>query len=119
MNRPITERRATMTAELTGPIAHIVTWRLNGVTAQERSVQAQQVVQVFEAARAEIAGLLRMEVGANVIDSPQAWDVALYMVFASHADLQAYQAHPGHLRIKTWMASMKADRGQVDFVITA
>lgn len=107
-----------MTTEPTGPIAHIVTWRLNGATVQERNVQALQVVQAFEAARADITGLLRMEVGANMIDSPQAWDVALYMVFASRAHLQSYQTHPSHLRIKSLMAPMKADRGQADFVVS-
>lgn len=108
-----------MCEEPTGPIAHIVTWRLNGATARERSAQAHQVVQAFNAVRAEIDGLLRMEVGANVIDSPQAWDVALYMVFTSHAHLQDYQTHPSHQRIKALMASMKADRGQADFAVSA
>lgn len=108
-----------MQAELAGPIAHIVTWRLNGATVEERNAKARQVVQAFEAARADIPGLLRMEVGANVIESPQAWDVALFTVFASRAHLQDYQTHPCHQRIKALMAPMKADRGQADFPVSA
>lgn len=100
-------------------IAHIVTWRLNGKTAAERERQAQQVVQAFEARRHEVPGLLRLEVGANFIDAPDAWDVALYMEFASRADLDAYLVHPSHLEIKQLVGPMRAARGQADFAIRA
>lgn len=73
------------------------------------------MVQAFEALRTQIPGLLRMEVGANVIEAPDAWDVALYMVFASRDALDAYQTHPGHLKIKTLVGPMRSDRVQADF----
>lgn len=101
------------------PIVHIVTWRLNGKTPVLRAAQAQKVVHAFEAARHEVPGLLRMEVGANFIDAPDAWDVALYMVFASRVDLDAYQTHPAHLKIKSLVGPMRAVRGQADFSIAA
>lgn len=119
MNHLAVEERETMDMELTGPVAHVVIWRLNGATARDRGAQARQVVLAFEAMRCDIAGLLRMEVGANVTKSAQAWDLALYMVFASHADLRAYEAHPRHLSIKKLMAPMKTDRGQADFAVAA
>lgn len=96
-------------------IAHIVTWRLNGASAKEREQQARLMVQAFEAARAEVPGLLSMQIGANVIDAPDAWDVALYMTFASRAHLAAYQAHPSHLAIKQLVGPMRTARCQVDF----
>lgn len=97
------------------PLVHIVTWRLNGATPQERASQAETVVQAFEALRPQIPGLLRMEVGANVIEAPDAWDVALYMVFAGRANLDAYQTHPGHVAIKALVGPMRSERGQADF----
>jgi hypothetical protein len=96
-------------------IAHIVTWRLNGATAEARKQQAQLMVQAFEAARPEVPGLLQMHVGSNVIDAPDAWDVALYMAFASRTHLEAYQAHPSHLAIKQLVGPMRFARCQVDF----
>lgn len=96
-------------------IAHVVTWRLNGASTEEREQQAQSMVKAFEAARAEVPGLLSMHIGANVIDAPDAWDVALYMVFASRAHLEAYQSHPSHLAIKKLVSPMRVARCQVDF----
>lgn len=99
-------------------IVHIVTWRLNGASAQERGEQAGRIVEAFEAARPHMSGLLRMEVGPNVIVGQDAWDLALYTVFATRADLDAYQTHPSHLAIKTLVGPMRAARAQVDFELT-
>ncbi len=99
------------------PIAHIVTWRLNGQTKSERQSQARVIVEAFENARHAVDGLLQMEVGANIIDAPDAWDVALYMVFASRSALDAYQVDPLHLQIKALVGPMRASRGQADFEI--
>ena len=111
---------ATTTTDAT-PIVHIVTWRLNGATPEARCEQAQQIVQAFEAARHEVPGLLRMEVGQNLDDAASAdgWDLALYMVFASRDAMRAYEMHPSHLRIKALVKPMRSARGQVDFFLTA
>jgi hypothetical protein len=100
------------------PIVHIVSWRLNGTSAVERARQAERIVDAFRAGRADIPGLLRLEVGRNLIDAPDAWDVALCMVFASRADLDAYQRHPAHLAIKALVGPMRSARAQVDFEST-
>jgi heme-degrading monooxygenase HmoA len=96
-------------------IVHIVTWRLNGATVDERAGQAQRIVAAFQKTSSAIPGLLRMEVGANAINAADAWDLALYMVFASREDLQAYQSHPEHLAIKALVGPMRLARAQVDF----
>lgn len=99
-------------------IAHIVTWRLNGVTPQERSEQTACIVDAFQAARPHMAGLLQMEIGPNIVPAADAWDLALYTVFASRADLDAYQNHPSHLAIKALVGPMRRERAQVDFELT-
>jgi hypothetical protein len=98
-------------------IVHMVMWKLNGVTPAVRLAQAELMVQAFETARSQVPGLLRMEVGGNMIEVPDAWDLALSMVFASRADLEAYNTHPAHLRIKTLMGPMRLARCQVDFEV--
>lgn len=98
-------------------MAHMVMWKLNGATVAERQAQAQVVVQAFDALSGQVPGLLRMEVGANFIEAPDAWDVALYMVFASRANLEVYQTHPAHLKIKALLGPMRSARGQADFAL--
>lgn len=97
------------------PIVHIVNWRLNGASVEERSDQAARITAAFEAARSQVSGLLRLEVGRNIIDAPDAWDLAAVMLFESRAALDAYQTHPSHLAIKALVGPMRSARGQIDF----
>lgn len=96
-------------------IVHIVTWRLNGQTTAERALQARRIVDAFERTRQHIAGLVRMEAGPNTVEARDAWDLAVVMVFESRAALDDYQAHPGHLAIKSLIAPLRSARGQIDF----
>ena len=107
------------TSTQTPAIVHIVSWRLNGVSAAQRCEQAERIIQAFEAARPQMGGLLRMEAGTNVIEAPDAWDLAVVMTFASRAALDAYQAHPSHLAIKALVGPMRSARSQVDFELAA
>ena len=97
------------------PLAHVVLWRMNGITLQERLLQANSAAEAFEATRGRIEGVLDMQVGVNVVDATDAWDLALYMRFESKAALDAYQHHPAHLEIKRIIGPMRMDRKQVDF----
>lgn len=99
-------------------LAHMVMWKLNGATAQARQVQAQALVRTFEAMRGKLPGLLRMDVGANLIEAADACDLALCMVFESRQALEVYNAHPEHLKIKKMMGPLRLARSQVDFEIS-
>lgn len=102
-----------------GAIVHIVSWRLKGATRDERALQAQRIVAAFEAARHEVAGLVRLEAGPNLVEAQDAWDLAVVMVFESRAALEAYLAHPSHLAIKAMVAPLRSARGQIDFALGA
>jgi hypothetical protein len=108
-----------MSAPADGALLHVVAWRMAGATEAERAAQAAQVVQAFEAGRDRIPGLLRLEVGANAVAAPDAWDVAVCMLFATRADLDAYRDHPDHLAIKARVGPLRSARMQVDFVVPA
>jgi hypothetical protein len=100
---------------VTQPIVHIVTWRLNGRDNDERRRQAATIVAAFDALRPLVPGLLQLDVGANIVDAADAWDVAAVMVFADRGHLDAYNAHPDHLAIKALVAPLRSARGQIDF----
>lgn len=96
-------------------IVHIVGWRLNGATPLDRRAQARAIVVAVEATRGRIPGLVALDVGRNLIDAADAWDVGAVMVFRSRADLDAYQTHPEHLALKAVVAPLRSARCQLDF----
>ena len=100
---------------MSGQIVHIVMWRMNAATADERLSQARTAAAAFEATRGTISGVLDMQVGVNVVDAPEAWDLALSMRFKNRAALEAYSDHPAHLEIKRLVGPMRMERKQVDF----
>ena len=100
------------------PIAHIVTWRLNGHDEAEKTAQAIQIKQAFNALKSQVPGLNQLEVGHNLVDNPDAWDVSAYMVFDSLQSLLEYQSHPAHLEIKKLVGPMRLERCQVDFELS-
>jgi hypothetical protein len=96
-------------------IVHVVAWRLNGRDEAERLAQARAVVEAVEATRGRIPGLLSLETGPNIVAAADAWDVGAVMVFASRADLEAYQTHPVHLALKAIVGPLRSARSQLDF----
>jgi len=96
-------------------IVHVVSWRLNGKTPQERGQQADTIVAAVQASRGRIPGLVSLEVGRNVVEAADAWDVGAVMVFQSRAALEAYQSHPEHLALRAVIAPLRSARSQLDF----
>lgn len=96
-------------------IVHVVSWRLNGRTPLERAQQADTIIAAVEATRGQITGLVSLEVGRNVVEAPDAWDVGAVMVFHNRAALEAYQRHPEHLALKAIVAPLRSARSQLDF----
>lgn len=97
-------------------VVHVVSWRLSGTTEAARLEQAAIVVAAVEATRGRVPGLVSIEVGANVVAAPEAWDVGAVMVFRSLADLAAYQDHPAHLSLKAVVGPLRSARSQLDFL---
>jgi hypothetical protein len=99
----------------TKPIVHMVFWKLNGQTVDIKNTQAHQIMDAFWGLKHNIDGLLRLEVGQNCIEHPDAWDISVNMVFESLTALEHYQTHPLHLAIKQLVGPMRLHRGQIDF----
>jgi len=79
-------------------IVHIVLLKLRpGFHRQDARVQ--QAVTDLAGVGAKVPGVERWECGWNVAQHPAAHDLALFTVFRSQADLDAYGPHPAHLDI--------------------
>ncbi|MEP9352289.1 Dabb family protein [Xanthobacter sp. KR7-65] len=102
---------------MTGPIRHIVMWRLSGDTPEARAAARRKVKDAFEGLRGRIAGLTLLEVGLDVSGVDYACDVVLVTEFSSHAALEAYATHPEHLRVRQELTDLRIARFQVDYLV--
>src|SRR5262245_16541259 len=98
-------------------VKHIVFWRLNGRTAEERKTQAQDIKTALEALVGRIPGLLRLEVGIDFLRSEESVDIALYSELESREALAAYQSHPEHVAVLPLVKAAKMERRVVDYEV--
>jgi hypothetical protein len=102
---------------MSGPIRHIVMWRLRGDTAEERAAARHKVKTAFEGLKGRINGLNYIEVGLDISDVDYACDVVLVSEFADSVALRAYATHPEHLRVREELGDLRIARYQVDYPI--
>ena len=97
-------------------IKHIVMWRLkdsaDGAGKQEN---AKKLKKSLEDLKDKIREIRRIEVGINISGSDAASDVVLYSEFDSMEDLEAYQKHPEHQKIVSFVNEIRSERRVVDY----
>ena len=99
-------------------IKHIVMWKLKDSAEGNNKLQnALLVKSKLEALKDEIPEIKSIEVGLNVIDSANAFDVVLYSEFESMNDMDAYKIHPAHIRVGEFVGKVKYDTAVVDYEI--
>ncbi len=99
-------------------LKHIVLWKLKEYAeGADRAANAEKLKAEIEALPAAIPAIKRLEVGLNVIDGPQAFDVALYTEFEDRDGLQAYLDHPEHVRVAEFLGKIRSERAVVDYEV--
>lgn len=97
-------------------IKHIVMWRLRehaeGATAAENALKMKEMLDTLPA---KVPGVLKLEVGINVVQSPTAADICLYSEFNTLAEMDAYQVHPEHLKCVEFVKAVADERRAVDY----
>ena len=92
-------------------VTHIVLFKLKD-RSEESARRAQTVIASM---KGQIPGLLDLEVGVDFSREARSYDVALITRHATRADLDAYQVHPVHERVKEYIASVRDVSNAVDF----
>ncbi|MCB0496298.1 MAG: Dabb family protein [Cyclobacteriaceae bacterium] len=59
--------------------------------------------------------LEHLEFGFNFNASPAAYDAALFSTFTSKENLEAYQVHPEHIKVKDYISEVTSARAVVDY----
>ncbi|MCW6079942.1 Dabb family protein [Clostridium sporogenes] len=65
----------------------------------------------------KIDTLKLIEVGVNINNSKQAYDVVLYSEFENLEDLNLYQNHPDHLKVGEFINKIKEERIVTDYEV--
>lgn len=98
-------------------IRHIVAFRLADPDPAVRTAQAAEAGRRLEALVGVVPSLRAMSAGANALDLPGNWDLALVADFDDAAGLDAYQVHPAHEEVARFIGGIRADRVAVDLTI--
>jgi hypothetical protein len=98
---------------------HIVFFRLkddagNGKSKREN---AQEMQRHFHALRGQLPGLLRIDLGIDLLHTPDSADVALYTEFTDRAAYEHYAGHPLHLDIVGFIKGVRTDRDVADYEV--
>jgi stress responsive alpha/beta barrel protein len=62
-----------------------------------------------------IETLNHLEFGKDFNGSDAAYDAALYSTFSTKDDLDAYQIHPEHIKVKEYIVQVTSTRAVVDY----
>ena len=92
-------------------ITHILTFKFTDRSAEHlASCKAK-----LDGLVGVVPSLRSMVVGINVVDSPRAHDLGLIATFDDLDGLQAYQVHPAHEEVATYLRSVAETIAAVDF----
>lgn len=95
-------------------IKHIVFWNLK---AENHDANLAKLKSDLEALPAKIPEIRDFEVGLNFNPADAAFEVALYSTFDSREAMQAYQQHPDHQELLSFVKGIVSDRAVVDYEI--
>ena len=99
-------------------IKHIVMWKIKeNVEGRSQLENGKLVKDRMEALKNEIKEIINIEVGLNIVEAEQAYDIALYSEFASLEDLNIYQKHPAHLEVVKFAGQFLESRVVIDYKV--
>jgi hypothetical protein len=99
-------------------IRHVVMWKLNGASSQERTAQAARLKAALESLHGKIEGMRNLEVGVSVVgQDEQNAGLVLITTHESWDALKVYQDHPDHLVVAKLVGELRSERRAVDFEV--
>ncbi|MCW6071743.1 Dabb family protein [Clostridium botulinum] len=97
-------------------IKHIVMWKLKEFAEGKSKLENANIIKInLEDLKHRIDEVKLIEVGVNINNSQQAYDVVLYSEFENLEDLNSYQNHPDHLKVREFINEVKEDRIVTDY----
>jgi len=98
-------------------IRHLVLWKLAAVDPDEKAAIVAEMAARFGALVAVIDGTERLDVRADLDETDGNWDVVLDADYRDTAALEAYQVHPAHVEVASFVRSVVTARTCIDFEV--
>ncbi|WP_434297518.1 Dabb family protein [Clostridium sporogenes] len=99
-------------------IKHIVMWKLKEFAEGKSKLEnANKIKTSLEDLQNRIDEVKLIEVGVNINNFKQAYDVVLYSEFENLEDLNLYQNHPDHLKVGEFINKVKEERIVTDYEV--
>lgn len=98
-------------------LRHIVTWKMNGDTLEQRSAQAEEVIAAIAPLADSVPGVRAFELHRDELQDGVNWDVTLIADFDDLEGLKAYAIHPNHLAAVEVVKANAAARAGVDYTV--
>ena len=99
-------------------VRHIVVWKFRdfaeGATRAENLKRAKALLKML---KGRIPAIRRFEVGIDVSQSDQSYDLVLNSEFADTRSLEEYRVHPDHLRVVEFLRKVHEGRVVVDYLV--
>jgi hypothetical protein len=91
-------------------------WKLKKFAEGKDKLGNAKIIKIdLENLQNKIDKIRHIEVGININESEQAYDVVLYSEFDSVEDLNLYENHPDHVRISEFISKVRDIRVVADY----
>ncbi len=98
-------------------VKHVVCWRLkSNFSSAEKEEKLKKMQEALKALKNKIPFIVTLEVGINIPEvSTENYDIVLIVEVNSIDELNSYQQHPEHLKVKSLVQELTQSRACVDF----
>lgn len=96
-------------------ISHIVLFNFKEEAMGEKKKELIEIGKnALEELKNKIPELKKIQVGVNFLESSASYDLSLYTEFETQIDLDVYQDHPEHVKVKELFSQIVEKRAVVD-----
>ena len=98
-------------------IRHVVMWKFKDEAEnRNKSENLRLAREALLLLPSKIPGIVSWEVGENVVEAPESYDLVLIALFDRLESLRIYQTHPAHLNVVEFLRKVRLFRTVVDCV---
>jgi hypothetical protein len=99
-------------------IKHIVVWRLKDeARGAAKADNLERAKKAIEALRYSVPSVRYLEVGTDIGEAHEGWDLVIYSEFDDREGLQAYQVHPEHVKVAQLIGELRELRAAIDYEV--